>query len=342
MSIKTSAALLKSDLISEEQKPFVDETAAQFQIGLTEEVRESIATVDPSDPIYRQYVPTKEELIVQNNELSDPIGDEVHTVTKGLVHRYKDRVLFKVTPTCAVYCRFCFRREMVGQVDEALSVEDIDNAIAYISKHKEISEVIFSGGDPFVLSPRRLKELVERLSFLSHIQFIRFHTRVPVVKPTSINEDLLAALKTNKRVIVVLHTNHAQELTDNARAAIEKLRASDIELLSQNVLLKGVNNKVDTLTTLYKELMGLGVNPYYLHHPDKAKGTEHFRVSIEEGMRTFKALRGQISGHLLPQYVLDIPGGFGKVPINSDWVKLQEDGSYLVTDIHGDTHQYWD
>lgn len=339
MTSKVQTVLSKQEA-SDEKMP--DNFVPPFRGHLPEEVKNSIQEANFSDSIYRQYVPSNEEQEIRESELSDPIGDEAHRVMKGLIHRYTDRVLFKVTAVCPVYCRFCFRKEMIGHDTDSMKPEDIDNAVAYIAEHKEISEVIFSGGDPFVLSPRRLKSLIERLSFIPHVQFIRFHTRVPVVKPKSVNDDLLAALKTNKRVIVVLHTNHAQELTDNARAAIEKLRAADIELLSQNVLLKGVNNKVDTLATLYKELMGLGVKPYYLHHPDKAKGTEHFCVSIEEGVQIYKALRGQVSGHLLPQYVLDIPGGFGKVPINSDWVCLQKDGSYLVTDIHGDKHQYWD
>lgn len=342
MTIKTIKQLQNNELISDQEAKALESGAGLFQTQITDDVLKTIKSKNANDPIYSQYVPRAEEFDLQKDELNDPIGDGAHRVTRGLIHRYKDRVLFKVTQACAVYCRFCFRRELLGDEDRALNAEDINNALNYIEQHTKISEVIFSGGDPFILSPRRLKDLVSRLSDMEHIEFIRFHTRIPVVKPSTITPEFCAALQSNKRIIVSVHTNHAQELSDKARQAIQLLDETGVSLISQTVLLRGINDKPETLIPLFKQLMLFNIKPAYLHHPDKAKGTSHFRVSIEEGMRIFKSLRGQISGHCLPQYVLDIPGGFGKVPVTSDWIKRQEDGTYLVTDVHGDEHIYKD
>ncbi|NCO02766.1 MAG: lysine-2,3-aminomutase-like protein [Alphaproteobacteria bacterium] len=341
-TLKSVQDFLKHGLIEQDEAQTLERGAGLFQMAMTSAVLDTVRGAAAHDPIHKQYVPSAAEFNFKEDELNDPIGDGAHRVCRGLVHRYPDRVLFKVTQSCAVYCRFCFRRELLGDDDRTLTQEDIDAALDYIAAHKGIHEVILSGGDPFVMSARRLKNLMERFNQMEHIQFIRFHTRVPVVNPKAITSQFCESLKSHKRIIVSIHTNHVQELSPAAKSAIDNLDKAGITLISQTVLLRGVNNNPETLMDLFKGLMQVNVKPAYLHHPDKAKGTSHFRVSIEEGKEIFTRLRGQVSGHCLPDYVLDIPGGFGKVPVTADWVKLQSDGSYIVTDIHGGTHQYKD
>ncbi|QIG47556.1 lysine-2,3-aminomutase-like protein [Nordella sp. HKS 07] len=311
-----------------------------FSIRLTPETFRQMRALDVSDPVYAQYVPSTDELYVRNEEMADPIGDETFQKVKGITHRYPDRLLLKPTHTCQVYCRFCFRREKVGQADEALSHEELEAALDYIARTPDIWEVILSGGDPLILSDRRLGAILRRISELQHVDVIRFHTRVPIVDPGRITDDLVAALKTRAAVYVVVHVNHPNELTDAVRTALARLADAGIPLLSQTVLLKGVNNNVDVLARLMRDLVRARVKPYYLHHLDKAKGTGHFRCSIADGQKLVQALRGRLSGLCQPTYVLDIPGGHGKVPIGPSYIIQENDGSYVLRDYLGGSHSY--
>lgn len=295
---------------------------------------------DDADPVARQFVPTAAELNIRPEERTDPIGDQTHKVAPGLTHRYPDRVILAVTQSCDVYCRFCFRRETVGG-DGALSDADLDAACAYIAAHPAIWEVVLTGGDPLSLSARRVGAILDRLSRIPHLGIIRFHTRVPVVSPERITPALIRALKVPPAVYLVIHTNHAQELTEAARAALARLADAGIPLLSQTVLLKGINDSADTLEDLFRTLLRQRVKPYYLHHCDLARGTSHFRTSIAAGQAIMEALRGRLSGAALPTYVLDIPGGFGKVPIGPGYLTPAAAG-WRVTDPQGDTHLYHD
>jgi lysine 2,3-aminomutase len=292
--------------------------------------------------IAAQFLPTEQELVETADELGDPIGDEAHSPLKGLVHRYKDRVLIKITTLCPVYCRFCFRREMVGpKAESLLSDAQLDAIYAYIAAHPTIFEVILTGGDPLILSPRRLKAVMARLEEIAHVKIIRFHSRVPLVSPEKITTALLKALQTTKQTYIVIHTNHADEWQAAGRAAVARLRKAGFPLLSQSVLLKGVNDDVESLKTLLQTLITQGVTPYLLHHPDKAKGTGHFRVTIAQGQALMRALRGQISGYALPQYILDIPKGHGKIPLTPLYAKA-EGAHYRVEDPQGLSHIYRD
>ncbi len=340
-TLKDADDLVRAGLIDREDIPKTTSISQTYSIGVTSQVIDTIKNSSFDDAIYKQYIPDVRELDSTDNETPDPIGDHAHEVTKGLIHRYPDRVLFKITPTCAVYCRFCFRREMVGRGKDALTAADIEAALDYIADTPQIREVILSGGDPLILSPRRLNEVISRLENIPHISLIRFHTRVPVAKPDLISQDLLHALTTSKQMIFVLHINHAQELNHATITALKSLRKHGT-VLSQSVLLKGVNDNIEALKSLFIALTDIGVQPYYLHHPDKAQGTAHFRLTIQEGRALYKALRGQLSGYALPHYVLDIPDGYGKVPLNGDWIAPHGDGGYTVTDIHGKTHRYYD
>ncbi|MBB2793101.1 UNVERIFIED_ORG: lysine 2,3-aminomutase [Rhizobium pisi] len=340
--IKTVDDLLRAGLATPGDRAMLDEVAARYAIALTPVVARLIDRVDPDDPIARQFVPDAAELRAATGERADPIGDHAHSPVEGIVHRYPDRVLLKAVHICPVYCRFCFRREMVGpQGLGTLDAAAMQAAFDYIADHQEIWEVILTGGDPLVLSPRRLREIMEALAAIAHVKIVRFHTRVPVVDPEKIDAALIAALKASgKAVYVALHANHPRELTREARAACARLVDAGIAMISQSVLLKGVNDDPDVLAELMKAFVEIRVKPYYLHHPDLAPGTGHFRLTIDEGQRIVAALRGLISGLCQPAYILDIPGGHGKAVISESVIRPTGDGCYSVTDYRGGEHSY--
>lgn len=291
--------------------------------------------------IARQFVPTTAELEVRPEERADPIGDDLHSPVEGIVHRYPDRVLLKANHACAVYCRFCFRREMVGPDGvRPLSPAQLDAAMAYIAARPQVWEVIVTGGDPLILSPRRLTDLGARLAAIPHVKVVRFHTRVPAVDPARVTPALVEALKASgKTVWVALHANHPDELTPAARAACAKLVDAGVPMVSQTVLLKGVNDDPAVLEALMRGFVEARIKPYYLHQGDLAPGTAHFRTTLEEGQAVMRALRGRLSGLAQPTYVLDIPGGHGKAPVGPAYVTAR-DGRTHVADPRGGLHAY--
>jgi lysine 2,3-aminomutase len=340
-SLKTAEELVSAGLIEPEKLPDIRAVADRYAIALTPTMVSLIDRTDRQDPIARQFVPDPVELLTTPEERADPIGDQAHSPVKGIVHRYPDRVLLKAVHICPVYCRFCFRREMVGpQGDGTLAPEELSAALAYIREHSEIWEVILTGGDPLVLSPRRLSTIMQGLADIPHVKIVRFHTRVPVVEPDRIDVTMIAALmESGKVVYVALHANHPRELTDTARAACARLIDAGFPMVSQTVLLKGVNDDPVVLGDLMKALVETRIKPYYLHHPDLAPGTSHFRLDIAEGQKIVSALRGNISGLCQPTYVLDIPGGHGKAVIGESAAR-NEGGCYSVSDFRGEEHRY--
>lgn len=316
--------------------PAVEAVAARYAVAITPHVLDLIDRADPADPVARQYVPSAAELDATPEERADPIGDDAHAPVKGVVHRYPDRALLKPTHACAVYCRFCFRREMVGPGGAALDPGELAAALDYIRAMPEIREVILTGGDPLVLSARRLGALVGDLAAVPHVDWLRIHTRVPVADPARISDELVAALKAEKAVWVAVHVNHANELSPEALAACAKLADAGIPLVSQTVLLKGVNDDAETLDALFRKLTKNRIKPYYLHHGDLAPGTAHFRTTLAHGQGLMRELRARLSGLAQPVYVLDIPGGAGKVPVGPAY--LGADGS--VEDPAGKRHPY--
>ena len=328
--IRTIEALTAQGLAEPASQDDLQRVVEQFALRITPHVAAHLT----NPAIARQYIPTTDELVITPDELADPIGDEVHTPVKGITHRYADRVLLKPTHTCAVYCRFCFRRETVGQAEQSLTDAELQAALAYVQSHPEIWEVILSGGDPLVLSNRRLKVIVDALAAAPHVEVLRLHTRVPVVDPARITMELITALKSRLATYVVIHINHADELTDAVKSALARLVDAGIPLLSQSVLLRGVNDSVEALTRLMRALVANRVKPYYLHQTDLAKGTGHFRVPLAEGQDLMRQMRGPVSGLCLPTYVLDIPGGHGKVPVGPNYV-----GAGTVVDPQGKTHE---
>lgn len=338
-TLRTVEDLTGAGLVAAGEGEGLRRVGRRYAIAITPEMVDLIDPADRADPIARQFVPHASELQVAPEERADPIGDRVHEQVPGLVHRYPDRVLLKVTHACPVYCRFCFRREVVGPGGEApLTGERLEEALAYIRGHPVVWEVILTGGDPLVLAPRRIAEITGALSAIPHVSVLRWHSRVPVVDPGRVTGDLVAGLRAEgKAVYVGIHANHPRELTSAARAAIERLKRGGVELVSQTVLLKGVNDSAETLAQLFRTFVALGVKPYYLHHTDLAPGTARFRTTIAEGQAIMRQLRGRVSGLALPAYVLDIPGGYGKVPVGPHYI---DDDGGLVADPNGAIHAY--
>src|SRR5258705_4678619 len=305
---------------------------------------------DRDDLIARQYLPSVEELVAHSGDRSDPIGDHSNSPVEGIVHRYPDRVLFKLVHVCAVYCRFCFRREMVGPGREsALSQHTYRGALDYIRSHGEIWEVILTGGDPLMLSPRRLAEIMADLAAIDHVRIVRLHTRIPVAEPARVDDEMVAALKVAGAVTwVALHANHPRELTDNARTACARLVDAGIPMVSQSVLLRGVNDDAATLEALMRAFVECRIKPYYLHHGDLAPGTAHLRTTLEKGQELMRALRGRVSGLCQPEYVLDIPGGHGKAPVGPSYLsqdqsrerEIPSETGYRIVDYCGEVHLY--
>ena len=313
--------------------------AAQYALALSPAMAALIDKSDPADPIAAQFVPRIEELNRLPIEREDPIGDAAYSPVKGLVHRYPDRVLFKITHVCPVYCRFCFRREMVGPgKSDALSAADIDATLDYIAVNPQIWEVILTGGDPLFLSARRIRALMLRLRDIPHVKIVRFHSRVPVVSPELVTKALVAAMRASgKALYVALHANHPREMSVEARKACARLIDGGVNMVSQSVLLRGVNDKVEVLGKLMRAFVETRVTPYVINHTDLAPGTAHFRLSIAEGQALMRALRGNLSGLCQPRYVLDIPGGFGKSPIGPNYLSEGK-----VEDYQGRWHDYSD
>src|SRR4051794_26633235 len=337
-TMRTPAELIDAGLAAPERREELARVAARYAVAITPAIADLIDREDPHDPIARQFVPDIAELTATPGERADPIGDAAHSPVEGIVHRYADRVLLKLVNVCAVYCRFCFRREMVGPGKQMLAPDKLDAAIAYLRAHPEIWEVILTGGDPLVLSARRLTEIIKRIAAVEHVRIVRFHTRLPVVAPDKITPALIRAMRAHgKTTYVALHANHPRELTPAARAACARIIDAGIPMVSQSVLLRGVNDDVDTLSALMRAFVECRIKPYYLHHGDLAPGTAHFRTTIAQGQALMRALRGRVSGLAQPTYVLDIPGGYGKVPVGPSYV---DPIGRRIEDINGEKRAY--
>jgi lysine 2,3-aminomutase len=345
-TLRSASELAAQGFVPAAALPELEKVAARYAVAVTPEMVALIDPGDPDDPIARQFIPGVEELAAQANESADPIGDHRFSPVEGIVHRYPDRVLFKLVHVCAVYCRFCFRREMVGPGREtALSQRSYRRALDYIRAHREIWEVILTGGDPLMLSPRRLGGIMSDLANIDHVKIVRLHTRIPVADPARVTAEMVAALKVgNAATWVALHANHPRELTQDARAACARLIDAGIPMVSQSVLLRGVNDDAATLEALMRAFVECRIKPYYLHHGDLAPGTAHLRTTLERGRELMRALRGRVSGLCQPDYVLDIPGGHGKAPVGPDYLSREGEAGaelrYRVTDYCGDVHLY--
>ncbi len=332
--IRDAAGLVATGLAPEADRAALDQVGARYAVAIPPAMQALIN--DPSDPIGLQFIPHPSELLHSPNEDPDPIGDDALSPVPGIVHRYADRALLKPLLICPVYCRFCFRREHVGPGGGLLTDAQLEAAYAWLRARPAIREVILTGGDPLMLSPRRLSAILAALSAIPQIELLRIHTRVPVADPARITSALAAALETETPLWMVVHANHAREFTPGAQAALRRIGAAGVPLLGQSVLLRGVNDSPDTLEALFRAMLRARVKPYYLHQLDPAPGTARFRVPIPEGQAILAALRGRVTGLAWPTYVLDIPGGHGKVPIGPTYL----DGDAAVRDPDGVRHAF--
>lgn len=341
-TLRSGHALARAGLCDE--PAVVDQVGEKYAVAMTSHLARLIDIDDPDDPIALQFVPDRRELETAPDERRDPIGDDAHSPVPGIVHRYPDRVLLLPSLICPVYCRFCFRREKVGAsgsgTDGAvLSPDQLENALTYIAEHPAVREVILSGGDPLGMSDRRLAHILDRIENMDHVDTIRIHSRVPIAVPGRITPDLIAILSRATPVWLSVHCNHVREISPETETALAALSQAGIPLLSQTVLLRGINDTVEAMADLLRALIRCRVKPYYLHHADMAPGTFHFRTSIAEGKALMRGLRGRIPGFAIPSYVLDIPGGFGKAPLGPD--DMDGDAGE-VTDWRGQSHPYGD
>jgi lysine 2,3-aminomutase len=339
-SLRTIEQLAAANFVAPEQIEPLHAVASRYAVSLTPEMAALIDPGDPNDPIAQQFLPSTEELRTTPEERTDPIGDVRHSPLAGLIHRYPDRVLLTLVTACPVYCRFCFRRETVGPGGDGITAKDFEAILSYIAAKPQIWEAILSGGDPFILSERRVAEISARLGAIAHVKVLRWHTRVPAVDPARVTDGFVRALKAGDVTpYVVLHANHPREFTKPAREACARIIDAGIPMLSQSVLLKGVNDSVEVLESLMRGFVEMRIKPYYLHHADLAPGTAHLRTSFAEGEALMRSLRSRASGLAQPAYVLDIPGGYAKAQIAQGDV-ARENGAYRVRDAEGNWHDY--
>lgn len=308
-----------------------DKAEADYRVLVPQYYLSLIDKNDPKDPIAMMAFPQDAELFQEG--LRDPIGDLAKQAAKRLTHRYKDRALLHVTNLCPMYCRFCFRKNLMNEAEESMYSGDFEEAFQYLEKHPEISELILTGGDPWMLSDEKLSLLVDEIGARApSVKRLRFHTRMPVTLPSRVTKNLLLAIQRKGRfqLIVVTHFNHPRELTPEAERAVSLLKEAGVMVLNQTVLLAGVNNAAEILQQLFQKLGDWGVLPYYLHHCDTVAGGAHFRLPIDEGQRIWGELRGKLPGYLLPEYVLDVPGGLGKIPLGAGFVEKTGEGRYAL------------
>jgi lysine 2,3-aminomutase len=337
-TLRNARELVEEGLVAPEQATRLGQVIDEFAVAISSEMVARIHS-DGTGKVARQFIPNIRELEVKPEERPDPIGDVPYMPIKGITHRYPDRLLLTPTHSCAVYCRFCFRREKVGPGEEYLNAKELEAALDYIRAQPELHEVILTGGDPLVLSVRRIKQILTELAVIENVDIIRFHTRIPVVAPHLITQELIEAFNIDKIICVVVHANHASEFGPSAKDALKRLRKAGIMLVSHSVLLKGINDNPKDMTDLLRELLRNGVKPYYLHHCDLAEGISHFRTTFEEGQALMRAIRGRVSGLAQPEYVLHIPDGYGKVPIGPSYL-VREGNDWIVTDYLGQEHRY--
>jgi lysine 2,3-aminomutase len=331
-TLRDADALVAAGLIPPAARDAIAAVEQHYAIAIPPALQRLIAA--PDDPIGLQFVPDAAELHTAPHERADPIGDDALSPIPGIVHRYPDRALLKPLLACPVYCRFCFRREHVGPGGGLLSRAQLDAAYTWLRDRPAIREVILTGGDPLILAPRRLAEILAALAAIPHIELLRIHTRVPVAAPELLTEEVAAALDVDRALFLVVHANHAREFTPDARAALKRVQTRGIPALGQSVLLRGVNDSEAALEALFRAMLAARVKPYYLHQLDPAPGTARFHVPIAEGRRLLAGMRGRVTGLAWPTYVLDIPGGYGKVPVGPEY--LQADGA--VRDPWGGVH----
>ncbi len=338
----TSSAQLQRLLptLTSEELAGAELTNHKLALGITPYFFNLIDSEAPHCPIRQQVVPRAAEAQIAEWELSDPCGEDDHSPVPGLVHRYPDRVLFLVTDRCAAYCRYCTRSRLVSNASGYDFHPEYDRQIAYIAAHPEVRDVLLSGGDPLLLSDEKLENLLSRLRAVPHLEFLRIGTRIPIFLPQRITPELCAMLKQFHPLFMSIHTNHPRELTTEVRTALERLADAGIPLGNQSVLLKHVNDDVTTMRALVQKLLICRVKPYYLYQCDLIAGSAHLRASVRRGIEIMRELRGHTTGYAVPQYVIDAPGGGGKIPVNPETVLSHNADRVVLRNYEGRVFEY--
>ncbi len=319
--INSLSDLEKHINLSQEERTGIILSGNRLAMSITPHFMNLVDKDDPNCPIRKQVIPRMEESLDDPQEMDDPCGEDSHMPVPGLVHRYPDRVLFLVTDRCASYCRYCTRSRVVSGVGEQQLETQWEAAFEYLENTPAVRDVLLSGGDPLLFSDGKLEKILSRLRAIPHIQFVRIGSRIPIFLPQRITDDLCSMLKKYHPLFISIHTNHPKELTTEVKTALEKLSDAGIMTGNQSVLLKGVNDTVETQKALVHKLIMCRSRPYYLYQCDLIKGSSHLRTSVAKGIEIIEGLRGHTSGYAIPQYVIDGPGGGGKIPINPDYIK---------------------
>jgi len=339
--ITTVKDLEKYITLDEEELNTVDNVLGQFRMAITPYYLTLINPDNKKDPVRLQAVPALDEMHIGLHDLDDPLHEDGDSVVPGLTHRYPDRVLFLITDMCSMYCRHCTRRRFAGQQDTGSKMDNVDKAIEYIRNHPEVNDVLLSGGDALLVSDARLEYIISELRKIDHVGVIRIGSRTPVVMPQRITEDLVNMFKKYHPIWINTHFNHPKELTPEAKRALDLMANAGIPLGNQSVLLKGVNDCVNIMKKLVKRLIEVRVRPYYIYQCDLSKGIEHFRTPVSKGIEIIEGLRGHISGIAVPTFVVDAPGGGGKIPVMPNYVISQAPGKTILRNYEGMITTYY-
>ncbi len=338
--ITTVDQLKKIINMSDKEAAEIEKALGTLRMAITPYYATLIDPEDPNCPIRKQAVPTAGELHQGNADMEDPLYEEVDSPAPGLTHRYPDRVLLLITDQCSMYCRHCTRRRFAGTTDKALPVEQIDQAIEYIKKHPEIRDVLLSGGDALLMSDDRLEEIIKKLRAIPHIEIIRLGSRTPCVMPQRITDDLVNMLKKYHPIYVNVHFNHPEEINEVTAAASARLNDAGIPVGNQSVLLKGINDQPATMKKLVHELLKIRIKPYYIYQCDLSQGIEHFRTPVSRGIEIIESLRQHTTGMAVPTYVIDAPGGGGKIPVGPQYLISQSEGKVILRNYEGKIFAY--
>ncbi len=338
--ICTKEELAQVIKLTPEEIEGIKKASGRLSLAITTYWATLIDPEDPNCPLRRQAVPVVAESIVAPHEMTDPCAEDRDSPAPHLVHRYPDRVLLLATEHCAMYCRHCTRRRLVGEHAEGNSSSRFDATIEYIKSNKKIRDVLISGGDPFILEDEEIESLIQKISLISHVEFLRIGTRVPVTLPQRISEKLVNMLKKYAPIWISIHFNHPKEITKRCKIACDMLSDAGIPLGSQTVLLKGINDRPYIMKRLMHELLKIRVRPYYIYQCDPVKGTQHFRTPVAVGINIVEKLRGHTSGYAVPTYVIDGPGGGGKIPVGPNYILSQAKGKYVLRNYKGKIYTY--
>ena len=337
----TNLSQLENHLnLSNKERNGVILSGNKLSLSITPHFFNLIEANNPDCPIRKQVIPTVDEISVSSEEMSDPCGEDSHMPVPGLVNRYPDRVLFLLTDRCASYCRYCTRSRVVSGAGENNLKTNFEDAFQYLENNKSIRDVLFSGGDPLLYADNKLEKIIKRIRSIKHIEFIRIGTRIPIFLPQRITPNLCNMLKKYHPLWMSVHTNHPKELTSEVKQALEMLADSGIPLGNQSVLLKGVNDDISTMKSLVHKLLQCRVRPYYLYQCDLIEGSSHLRTSASKGIEIIEGLRGHTSGYAVPQFVIDAPGGGGKIPINPEYVVEKNSKQLKIRNYEGKSFIY--